>query len=134
PPADSGSASCKLANGTDPVLLCFQKSLLTRQIDAVVADGVGVYTSWSSTTFEPDKDDGGQLVHDFHDDVAFAASIASYQASALVYNDTEHKGAFDALLLKLAPVITKDFTPLPAEYGGDSYRHLRLLADALRVA
>jgi len=134
PPNDSGVSNCKLRNGTDPVLLCFQKTLLSRQADAVFADGVGVYASWDSTSLEPDKADGGQPLHDWHDDVAFAAAIASYQASALVYADSQFTASFDALLLKLEAIIEKEMSPLPAEYGGDVYRQLRIIADALRRA
>lgn len=133
PDPDASTRQCLLLSGNDPIGFCEQKDVLRATLESAYAEGVGVYASWDSKTFLPDKSDAGALVRDFHDDLGIAAALANYHASAIRYGDNEVTALFDATLLKLEKVIEADLTPLPREYGGDVYRQLRTIAGTLRT-
>jgi hypothetical protein len=130
---DAGlTASCTLDNGTDPVGLCIQKVVLGAEHLAAFDAVRGLAQSWDSTTFAPDTDASHVVLHDAHDDAAYAASVARYHQSAETYGDTELTGQLDADLIALAPTLTKELTPAPAEYAGELYRDLRDASGGLR--
>ncbi len=121
-----------LDNGSSPVELCIQKLVLGALHEAAFVEDRGVLASWDSTTFVPDKDDGGAPLHDVHDDVAFGAAINAYGLSATRYGDTELTPTLDQDLIHLVPTLKKELATLPDEYSGELYMHLRGVAVGLR--
>ncbi len=131
PGEDASRRSCKLDDGSDPLALCIQKAVLRGQHESALTTN-GVVASWDSTSFRPDTDDAGVPLHDVHDDVAYAASIARYHDSSGRYGDTEYTLTLDVDLVKLAPVLKDGLKTLPQEYGGDLYWQLRTATGGLR--
>ena len=95
---NDASVNCTV-NGVDPVDFCRQKAILQAE-HAVFDPKAGIASSWNAMTLAPNTD-GGVVLHDFHDDVAYAASLSIYLVSENEYNDTE-----------LDPIITTDLTAL----------------------
>jgi len=132
PDPDGSVAHCTLDDGTDPVSLCTQKLVLQSMHNAAFSATKGVAESWSSTTGVPDSD-GGVRLHDWHDDVAYAAAAALYHTSTNLYGDTQLTPTLDGDLLALAPFIEKELATIPAEYEGEAYQRLRVAAGGLNV-
>lgn len=134
PPEDSGtSVKCVLDQGGDPVGLCVQKFVLLAWHDAAFAPGTGVVESWDSTTFAPDEDGEGKVLHDRRDDAAYGAALARYYPSAKIYGDDEINATVVQDLKALVPLIESQFAALPDEYDGELYWNLRAMASGLRV-
>ncbi len=131
PPVDASTRHCTLDNGSDPVALCIQKVILKNERRAAFVKALGVAASWDSKTFVPDTN-GGMPLHDVHDDVAFAASISSYDLAARLYGDTEINADLDNVLVTMVTNIEMQLATPPAEYGGDVYLQLRKIAGNLR--
>lgn len=125
---------CTLDNGTDPVGLCIQKLVLAAEHQAAFDATRGLAQSWDSATFAPDTDASHTVLHDAHDDAAYAASVARYHQSSQTYGDDELTGQLDADLVALAPRLKAELTPAPAEYAGELYLDLRGASGGLRFA
>jgi hypothetical protein len=134
PQEDSGpTIKCKLDQGGDPVGLCEQKFVLQAWHDAAYKSAAGVAESWDSTTFVPDQDGQGNLLHDARDDVAYGASLASYYQSAKVYGDNELDAMIAGDLKELVPLIDAELGTLPDDYDGELYVNLRAMAGGVRA-
>ena len=133
PLPDGNVRHCTLAGGNDPVGLCTQKIVLGTLHTAAFDPKKGLAASFDSKTFSPDDDDAGAILHDLHDDVAYAAAIGVYTASASRYGDTEINSLLDPDLLALAPIMEDELAILPDEYSGELYTRLRTAAGALRI-
>ncbi len=132
-PPDAGPVvSCTLDNGGDPVAFCVQKTVLSAAHQAALVASVGVVSSWDSTTFAPDRDASGVILHDVRDDAAYAAAASRFHKSAEAYGDTELSPTLDADLVMLAPRIVTQLATVPASAGGGLYADLRTAAGGLR--
>ena len=81
--------NCTRDNGSDPVGLCTQK-LVLRAEHMVAFDATrGVAQSWDSKTGTLDEDASHMVLHDPRDDAGYAAAVARYAQSAVLYGDTE---------------------------------------------
>jgi hypothetical protein len=129
---DSNVSRCALDDKTDPVAFCTQKRALRALHDAAFDRARGVASGWDSTTGSPDANDSGALLHDWHDDLGYAAAIALYLSNASLYGDDELNPTVTADLLALAPLIEQELANLPDEYGGEVYLHLRRAAGGAR--
>jgi hypothetical protein len=130
-PSDaSGQANCTV-NGIDYIDFCLQKTIL-RGEHAVFDPKNGVASSWSATTFAPNSD-GGSVLHDYRDDVAYGSSLSIYLISENEYSDTQLDPIITADLSALAPLVESEFTTLPASYDGELYLRLRRLAEGLSL-
>jgi hypothetical protein len=129
PPIEA-STSCTIAKGIDFIDFCFQKKVIEAE-HAVFDPAAGIASSWSSSTGKPDMDGGG-VAHSYKDDVAYAASLATYSISAQAYGDTELSGSIVAPdLTALAPIVEAELATLPATYEGELYMRLRRFAQGL---
>ncbi len=131
PPPDA-SVSCSVNKGEDFIDFCFQKQVLAAEHN-VFDPKLGIASSWSATSGLPDTD-GGTVVRDVRDDVAYAASLATFAISAEEYGDN----SIQATVLSpdsaaLASIIVGKLGTLPATYEGDLYMRLRRFAAGLRV-
>ena len=135
-PVPDASVSCavnKTGNTVeDYIAFCFQKQVLETE-HGVFDPKLGIASSWSATTGEP-ASDGGVVLHDVHDDVAYAASLASFAISAEEYGDTSiQQNILSPDSAALASIIAGKLATLPATYEGEIYMRLRRFADGLRV-
>ena len=137
PPGDASATSCTLNPTTNPgaavdfIDFCFQKQILLAE-HKVFDPKAGIASSWSSSTGLPDSD-GGAVGRDVRDDVAYAASLATYAISAEVYGDTEiANGVVTPDLTALASIVQTKLAILPATYEGELYMRLRRFAAGLR--
>lgn len=122
---------CTLDNGTDPVALCTQKFVFQQWHDVAVIKSLGIAQSWDSTSFLPDKDSSGAVMHDVRDDVLFAAASARYLSSAALYGDTEiQTQVHDDFKWIVAKIETELAKPDPSNV--DLYGELRDVAQELR--
>jgi hypothetical protein len=134
PVADGAVNSCA-ASGLlkgDYIDFCFQKAVLVAE-HRVFDPTAGMPSSWSSITGKPDTD-GGVAAHDVRDDVAYAASLATYAISAEVFGDTDIKDwVVTPDLTALAALLETELATLPASYDGEIYMRLRRIASGLRT-
>ena len=129
PPPDTGpQRHCTLDNGADPVGLCVQKVVFQQWHEAGFAADLGIAQSWDSTTFLPDKDGSGAILHDVRDDVLYAASIARYRQSARRYGDTELEALLRSDFGKVLVKIEAELTAPAASLDGELYAALRMTA------
>ncbi len=134
PLPDSSVRNCTLGGnnmGLDPVGLCVQK-LVLQGVHGEYSPEAGVPASWDSTSFLPDSDDAGAPLHDFHDDVGYAAASALYHQTSSLYGDTELTPQLDVDLAAMAPLLTGEVGGPPSEYSGELYLRLRTVAGGLR--
>jgi hypothetical protein len=131
--ADADVTHCSLGDGSDPVALCTQKTVLKAMHGKAFDAKAGVATSWSPTTGLADVSDGGARLHVWTDDVGYGSAIAAYLASAAEYGDTQITAALEADLTALVPIVEKELTPLPDGYSGEPYQRLQAMAGGLRT-
>jgi hypothetical protein len=107
PEPDGGAAHCTLGDGTEPVALCMQKSVLSALHAHAFDREAGVASSFSPASGMADEGDGGQRLHAWTDDVGYAAAVAFYLASEAFFASC-----------------SRDFQPLApgASPYADSYR------------
>ena len=107
-----------------------QKQILVAEHKVFNPDA-GIASSWSATTGAPDTD-GGAIVYDLNDNVAYGASLGLYSISAGEYGDTEIAGTIVAPdLTALSALVQAELTTLPASYDGELYMRLRRFAQGL---
>jgi hypothetical protein len=129
-PDDSSVLSCNVNAGEDFIDFCFQKQVLTTE-HAFFSPDAGIASSWNATTGNVNKD-GGVVVHDFHDDVAYGSSLSMYAISAQTYGDSQIAATVVTPDLNaLAPLVEAELATLPASYEGELYMRLRRLAQGL---
>jgi hypothetical protein len=133
PDPDSGPTShCTLDTGVDPVAFCIQKTVLDAEVLSAYAKGLGVVSSWDSTSYQADKDDAGKPLHDLHNDLWFTSSIANFHVSAGTYGDNTLSPKLDDILAEVEPVLEAELGTAPDGYDGETYAHLRNTAAGLR--
>lgn len=118
PSPDGSVASCALGDGTDPVQLCVQKSLLAAEIESAYTNGKGLASAWDSTTGIPQG-------HAWQDDLGLASTLASYVCSAGIYGDTEIANVVNATQVDLGAVLLSELPQAPDGYDGEVYFQLR---------
>jgi hypothetical protein len=133
-PVPDASTSCSVnGSGTqaeDFIDFCFQKKILAAE-HKVFDPKLGVASSWSVTTGNPDTD-GGAIVHSYRDDVAYGASLGTYAISAEVYGDSEISASVVVPdLTALSTLVQSELATLPASYDGELYMRLRRFAQGL---
>jgi hypothetical protein len=127
---DDAATNCSVNANEDYVDFCLQKQILVAEHKVFSPSG-GVASSWNVNTGLPDTD-GGAIVHDFRDDIAYGASLGLYSISASVYGDTSIAASVVTPdLLALAPLVEAELATLPASYDGETYLRLRRLAQGL---
>jgi hypothetical protein len=130
-PPDDATTNCTVNAKEDYIDFCLQKQILVAEHK--VFSPTGVASSWNANTGQPDTD-GGLVVHDYRDDIAYGASLATYSISASVYGDTEIAGTVVAPdLTALAPLVLVELAPLPQSYDGETYMRLRRFAQGLNL-
>ncbi len=132
PGSDAAVVNCMVTKGEDYISFCVQKQILLAE-HAVFDPKVGLASSWNAKTGTPDAD-GGAVLHDVRDDVAYGASLSLYEVSAEVYADTEiASSVVTPDLLALAPLVEAELATLPATYDGELYMRLRRFAAGLEL-
>jgi hypothetical protein len=135
PVPDSAVGVCPLAKKggmEDFIDFCFQQSMLITEHGAF-DPMAGMPSSWNASTGKPDTD-GGVVVHDVRDDVAYAASLATYSISAEAFGDTAIKAWIVVPdLTALAALLEAELASPPASYDGELYMRLRRIAAGMRV-
>jgi hypothetical protein len=131
PPPDA-STNCTVNPGEDFIDFCLQKKILIAE-HALFSPTLGLPSSWSANTGKASTD-GGVILHDVNDDVAYGSSLSLYAISALEYGDTDiQDGIVAPDLAALAPLVEAELTQLPASYDGEIYMRLRRFAAGLRI-
>ncbi len=133
PGPDANVPHCTFGDGTDPVALCTQKTVLTALHKHAFDSKAGVATSWSPTTGLADVGDAGARLHDWTDDVGYAAAASLYLTSAFAYGDIQLTPTLTTDLSALTSILEKELAPLPAGYSGEPYQRLRVAAGGLRT-